>query len=211
MTSEPASFRELKGIGPATEARLHEAGVTAWEALSAVVDALAATRAFSGDTRKDLAGALADRVEVGGRPAPHPTASDPVPEPAPDPIPEPAPVPEPAPARARSDFAVMLDAGRALGGARRTVELTVDAGRAPGGAGPAGVDYRATLAGRAYGQATAAGWAALATQRGRGRRPGRLPLRFEAVELPEGLQRLRLELTLHLAEPALEPPVLALA
>jgi hypothetical protein len=202
MTSEPASFRELKGIGPATEARLHEAGVTSWEALAAVVDALAANRAFSGDTLKDLAGALADRVEVGGRPAPHPTA------PVPQPVPDPDPIPDPVPARARSDFALMLDAGRALGGARRTVELSVDAGA---GGEPAGFEYRARLAGRPYGQARGAGWAALAEQRGRGRRPGRLPLRFEAVDLPEGLQRLRLELTLHLAEPTLEPPVLALA
>ena len=37
MSESLARFRELKGVGPAIEARLHEAGVFTWEALSQVI------------------------------------------------------------------------------------------------------------------------------------------------------------------------------
>src|SRR5262245_58129783 len=54
-----ASFRDLKGIGPATEARLHETGIYTWEALAVAATALAAVR--EGDTPRDVASAVAAR------------------------------------------------------------------------------------------------------------------------------------------------------
>ncbi len=50
MSQSLASLRDLKGIGPATEARLHKAGVYTWEALGAAASALAAVRG-DGDMR----------------------------------------------------------------------------------------------------------------------------------------------------------------
>jgi hypothetical protein len=264
-----ASFRELKGIGPATEARLHEAGVYTWETLSEVVEILSRLRAGpGGDTLRELAGQLENRRSAAGAASPRrvdgergeafvvriAVAGDgrPVrssvthvrtqteqpllgwapqelirlieeqaglsvaaPEPAPAPPPElpdgepSASAPEPAaPSRASAEHLVVLDAGRAIGGGSgRTIELAVATNRV---GDPASFEYRATLAGRPYGQA-AGSWTALASQEGRGRPPARLPVRFEAVELPPGLQRLRLELALRLAEPREQAPALALA
>ena len=54
MSDALASFRDLKGVGPAIEARLHEAGVYSWQALAEVVDALGSIRRGSGDTLRDL-------------------------------------------------------------------------------------------------------------------------------------------------------------
>jgi hypothetical protein len=153
----------------------------------------------------------------GAEPAPPPEASDPepaaaAPEPAPAaaaPEPEPAaaaPEPEPA-AAAPPEHLVVLDAGRAIGGSSRTIELAVATNRL---GDPASFEYRATLAGRPYGD-TDGPWTDLASQEGRGRPPARLPVRFEAVDLPPGLQRLRLELALRLAEPRDQAPALALA
>src|SRR5580693_4449328 len=69
MSESLASFRDLKGIGPATEARLHEAGVYTWEALGAAASALAAVCA-SGDTLREVANlAAAQRTGAGGQPA----------------------------------------------------------------------------------------------------------------------------------------------
>ena len=48
MSESLASFRDLKGIGPATEARLTRRVYT-WEALGAAASALAAVRG-NGDT-----------------------------------------------------------------------------------------------------------------------------------------------------------------
>ncbi len=55
-----ARFRDLKGIGPATEARLHESGIYTWEALAVAATALAAVRG-EGDTLRDVANAVAAR------------------------------------------------------------------------------------------------------------------------------------------------------
>jgi hypothetical protein len=78
----------------------------------------------------------------------------------------------------------------------------------------AGVEfgYRATLAGRPYGQASSTGPARtnLATRTGRGQPPERLLLLFEAVELPAGIQRLRLELMLRPQSPTRRAPTLEL-
>src|SRR5215510_7142572 len=58
MGESLASFRDLKGIGPATEARLHETGVYTWDALATVATALASVRG-SGDTPREIANAVA--------------------------------------------------------------------------------------------------------------------------------------------------------
>jgi hypothetical protein len=116
-----------------------------------------------------------------------------------------AEAPEPVP-QTPEEHLVVLDAGRAIGGAARTIELVVATNRM--GGPPAGFEYRATLAGRPYG--TAASWTPLATEAGRGRPPASLPVRFEAVAIPPGLQRLRLEMALRLAEPLQEQPRLSL-
>ncbi|HEU0285407.1 MAG TPA: hypothetical protein VFR22_00095 [Nocardioidaceae bacterium] len=65
MGESLASFRDLKGIGPATEARLHETGVYTWDALSTVATALASVRS-SGDTPRDIANAIAARRAEAG-------------------------------------------------------------------------------------------------------------------------------------------------
>ena len=260
MRESLASFRELKGIGPATEARLHAAGVTTWEALSEVVETLGRLGACTGDHFRELAGQIAERRSAAGLSGPRPDGErseafvvrialagdgQPVrttvthartqteqplagwspaavirliesqsglvlasrPAPAPESVPVPAP---PAPSPVPSEHLVVLDAGRAIGGSSRTVELAVATNRA---GVPASFEYRATLAGRPYGEAddAAATWTVLASDGGRGRPPARLPVRFEAVELPPGLQRLRLELALQLARPRAEAPTLALA
>jgi hypothetical protein len=260
MHDSLASFRELKGIGPATEARLHAAGVYTWEALSEVVETLGKLGACGGDHFRELAGQIAERrpaeaasprrgdgerseafvVRIAlagdGQPvrstvthvrtqteqplagwspaavirliesqAALPRRSRPAEEDeaASDPVPDPAPAPAP------SEHLVVLDAGRAIGGSRRTIELVVQTNRM---GDPASFEYRATLAGRPYGGAgDATSWTVLSSDAGRGRPPARLPVRFEAVELPPGLHRLRLELDLRLARPRAEAPALALA
>jgi hypothetical protein len=288
MRESLASFRELKGIGPATEARLHAAGVYTWEALSEVVETLGKLGACTGDHFRELAGQIAERRPTAGAASPRrgdaerseafvvrialardgqpvrstvthvqtqteqplagwspaavirliesqaalsrpprpaeeteaassDSAPDPAsvpPDPAPpdaalDPAPAPAPAAYPAPPPVPSEHLIVLDAGRAIGGSRRTVELVVQTNRM---GDPASFEYRATLAGRPYGEAgDATPWTVLGSDAGRGRPPARLPVRFEAVELPPGLQRLRLELALRLARPRAEAPPLALA
>ena len=54
MGESLASFRELKGIGPATEARLHESGILTWETLAVAATALAAVHG-EGETLRDVA------------------------------------------------------------------------------------------------------------------------------------------------------------
>lgn len=65
MGESLASFRDLKGIGPATEARLHETGVYTWDALATVATALALVRG-SGDTPREIANAVAARRAEAG-------------------------------------------------------------------------------------------------------------------------------------------------
>jgi hypothetical protein len=124
--------------------------------------------------------------------------------------PAPAPSVKPAPAWSASrDHVVVLDAGKAIGGARRDIELVVETSQVA----HAEFEYRATLAGRSYGHATqpAPSWTTLARRTGRASPPDRLPLRFEAVELPHGVQRLRLEVAMRLPTPKERTPSLALA
>jgi hypothetical protein len=70
MSESLASFRELKGIGPAIEARLREAGVYTWEALAEVVEILSRLRAGTGDTLRELAGQIEDRRSAAGAESP---------------------------------------------------------------------------------------------------------------------------------------------
>lgn len=54
MNEALADFRELDGIGPAIEARLHEAGVYTWAALSDVLTALVRVRGVASDALRGL-------------------------------------------------------------------------------------------------------------------------------------------------------------
>jgi hypothetical protein len=187
--SEPlASFRELKGVGPAIEARLHAAGVLTWDALAQVAAALASVRGATGESLQDLSARIAE----------HATAA--------------AQGQAAAPARRPSRVHVaVLDAGKAIGGATRDIELdlaTSQAGEVPE------LEYQATLSGRPFGQAEVEGpsaWMTLARQAGRVSGADRLPLRFPAVALPAGIHRLRVEVALRLPEPTEDAPKLALA
>lgn len=64
MGSSYARFRDLKGIGPATEARLHATGIHTWDALAVAASALAAVRG-DGESRRDVASAIAARRTEG--------------------------------------------------------------------------------------------------------------------------------------------------
>ncbi len=71
MPSSIASFRDLKGVGPATEARLHDAGIYTWDALATAASALAAVR-DCGTTPREVADAVAARgAEADDRMSPH--------------------------------------------------------------------------------------------------------------------------------------------
>ncbi len=260
MSDVLASFRELKGIGPATEAKLHEAGVYSWATLSEVVTALGNVRGGNGDTLRDLSVQIAGRASAAGGASASPLPSgerseafivrmslttDGLPmrstvthvrtqteQPwvgwSPDDVirfieqqaslkvaPAPAPVKRTAaPAQARAatpsrDHVIALDVGNVIGGRRRSIELVVSTAKV---APRAEFEYRATLAGRPYGQATTAdpAWTNLAGHTGRGQPPDRLPLHFEAVDLPPGVQRLKLEMMLRLQSPTRRAPKLEL-
>lgn len=62
MSDEFASFRELRGIGPAIETRLHQAGLHTWQSLSDVLLALNSIRGRTGDTLRELAELAAARA-----------------------------------------------------------------------------------------------------------------------------------------------------
>jgi hypothetical protein len=280
MSESLARFRELKGIGPATEARLHEAGLYTWESFAEVLSVLAMASRGGGTLRELSHDVTARALEAGGDPAPRPPkgerseafvvrlalgrggrplrstvtsvrtqaeqpwagwdpaaavqfieeqagvaagpararrlrTGDPGPQrEAADPAAEPQtqqavakddsppPVATPAPTR---DHVVILDAGKAIGGAPRELTLAVStAGMEEEGE----FAYRARLSGRALGRG--AGWQTLADDRGVGHPPQTLPLRFAAAALPPGVHRLRLELALRLPSPQRRPPPLVL-
>ena len=268
MSESLASFRDLKGIGPATEARLYEAGIYTWAALGAAASALAAVRS-NGDTLHEVANLVAaQRIEAGGQEALRlpggerleafvlrmTLAADGEPRrctvthvrtvaeqawagwaPAelarfveersgllikPSPAEEPSRRSDrvstpaqhrrasPPPQRRSRDHLVVLDAGKAIGGASRDIDLVVTNPRAAG----ADFDYRATLAARRLGESDAGeGWTSVASHAGTSH-PGReLSLRFHAVQLPAGIHRLKLLLEVKLAAPTRQPPALALA
>jgi hypothetical protein len=268
MSESLASFRDLKGIGPATEARLHEAGVYTWEALGAVASALAAVRGGR-DTLREVANVVAaQRSEAGGQAALRlpggecleafvlrmMLAADDEPRrctvthvrtgaeqawagwiPAelvgfieqhsglrigPSPAKEPPRGgdsrpppsrhrrPSPSPQRPSRNHLVVLDAGKAIGGASKDVDLVVTNTRTAG----ADFDYRATLAARELGaRDTGEGWTSVASRAGTGHPACELPLRFPAVQLPTGIHRLQLRLEVNLPAPRRQAPALALA
>lgn len=266
MSESLASFRDLKGIGPATETRLHEAGVYTWEALGAAASALAAVRG-NGDTLREVADLVAaQRTEAGGQAAPRlpggerleafvlrmSMAADGEPrrctvthvrtvaeqawagwapaelarfieehsglrigaarEPSRD-----GRRVSPPPQRRRAsasgqppsrDHIVILDAGKAIGGTSRDIDLVVTNTREAG----ADFGYRATLAARRLGAGdTGEGWTTLASHVGTGHPERELALRFPAVQMPAGIHRLQLRLEVNLPAPARRRPALAIA
>jgi hypothetical protein len=109
---------------------------------------------------------------------------------------------------------VVIDAGKAIGGASRDIELAVADSRAK----VTEFDYRATLAARPLGAGAngGEGWTTVAghagtSHPGTGSPAHELALRFPGVRLPPGIQRLQLRLEVKLAAPARQPPALALA
>jgi hypothetical protein len=261
-----ASFRDLKGIGPATEARLHEKGIYTWEALAAAASALAAVRGY-GDTLRDVANVVAarraererlaaarpqgdgERLEsfvlrislaadgepqrcqvthvrtmaeqawagwtpaelatfiqqhagIRLRPASHekpPRDNEQASPPQPETVSRTAP---------SEDHLVVLDAGKAIGGGSRDINLVITNTLAARG----DFDYRATLAARRLGTGdNGEGWTTVATRTGAGSPPREVALSFPAVQLPPGIHRLRLCVEVRLAVPTSEPPALALA
>ena len=267
MSDSLASFRELKGVGPATEARLHEAGVFTWEALSQVAAALGSVRGATGVSHHDRSGRIAEHAAGAGASGPRPPNADrneafivrivvadgggepirstmihvrtqtersstgwsgdellrfieehagmPVgaaPAAADERAAEQAPADQAATAPHRRPSRVhvaVLDAGKAIGGASRDIELdlaTDKVGEVPE------LEYQATLSGRPFGEAgRPSTWTTLARQAGRVAVSDRLPLRFAAVALPPGIQRLRVEVALRLPDPAEDAPKLAIA
>ena len=266
MSDSLASFRELKGVGPATEARLHEAGVFTWEALSQVAAALGSVRGATGESLHDLSGRIAEHAAAAGASGPRPPNAErneafivrivvadggepirstmthvrtqaersstgwsgdellgfieehagmPVgaaPAAADERAAEQAPADQAATAPRRRPSRVhvaVLDAGKAIGGASRDLELdlaTDKVGDVPE------LEYQATLSGRPFGEAgRPSTWTTLARQAGRVAVSDRLPLRFAAVALPPGIQRLRVEVALRLPDPAEDAPKLAIA
>jgi len=267
-----ASFRDLKGIGPATEARLHETGVYTWEALAAAASALASVRG-NGDTLREIANAVAARrtdagegradsrppgggerleafvlrmsltaagepqrcevthvrtmagqiwagwrpTELAGfiqkhakiRPGPAPRKETSRKE-SPDRAPASQPPRRqggPSQETPSSDHVLVFDAGMAIGGVSRDVNLVVTNTRSTGGA----FGYRATLAARGLGHGqNGEGWITLATRAGTGSAGDELALGFEGVQLPSGIYRLQLRLEVNLPVPARRPPALAL-
>ena len=261
MSESLARFRDLKGVGPAIEARLHEAGVFTWEALSQVAAALGGIRSATGETLQDLSDRIAEQASAVGASGPRPPnaerkeafivrialadGGEPIrstmthvrtqteqssagwsgdevvrfieehanilsaatPAAAEQPAAEePAAVPARRPSRVH---VAVLDAGKAIGGADRDIELVLATDKV---AGIPELDYQATLSGRPFGQGTdPLAWTTLARQAGRVSVSDRLPLRFTAVALPPGVQRLRVEVALRFPEPTEDGPKLALA
>jgi hypothetical protein len=60
MSTPLARFRDLRGVGPATEARLHEAGLYTWESLADVLSALGNVK--GGESVRELADLVAGHL-----------------------------------------------------------------------------------------------------------------------------------------------------
>jgi hypothetical protein len=211
MSDELANFRELPGIGPATEAELHEAGVRTWSSLAAVLGALGHVRGVVGDALRALRQQARDRASEAAMvsdagPAAAVTAvtaGD-----ATDDAGAPATVDRNTPTAdaAGLHHRVLLDAGKVVGGQARAVDLTLSTADA---AEPEPFAYDARLAARRYG-APDAGWVPLGRHVGNGQPPDTLPLHFGDVDLSPGLHRLRLDVTLTVGTPARTMPPLTL-
>jgi hypothetical protein len=208
MSDELANFRELPGIGPTTEAQLHEAGVRTWSSLAAVLGALGHVRGVVGDALRALRQQARERASEAAMvsdagPAAAVTAGD-----ATDDAGAPATVDRNTPTAdaAGLHHRVLLDAGKVVGGQARAVDLTLSTADA---AEPEPFAYDARLAARRYG-APDAGWVPLGRHVGNGQPPDTLPLHFDDVDLPPGLHRLRLDVTLTVGTPTRTTPPLTL-
>jgi hypothetical protein len=114
--------------------------------------------------------------------------------------------PAPAVAEPTRDQVAVLDAGRTAGGCRN-LAFTVSTDNAPD---IGTFTYRAELRSRTYGAPDTEEWTTRAELSGTGHAPQPLRVTFEAVDLPPGLQRLRLRLNLRLAESRPRTPELEL-
>jgi len=276
MSQPLASFRDLKGIGPATEARLHESGIYSWEALAVAATALAGVRG-EGESLREVANAVVARRTEEEEQATAPSLPDGERleafvvrmaltgkgEPQRSEVThvrtmadqtwagwtptqlvafiekhagiqkhsevrvEPAPREEkpsrngsevPAESQRRRDAAprqpvssehvVVLDAGKAIGGSSRDINLVITNTRAAGG----DFGYRATLAARRFGPgANNEGWTVVGSRTGTGSAASEVALGFPAIELPAGIHSLQLRLEVNLPAPTSRPPALALA
>ena len=218
MGSSFARFRDLSGIGPTTEARLHAAGIHTWDALAVAATALAGVRG-EGGTPRDVANAVAARrAEAREEDAPgdeNNSVVGPDDAPAAEPVPDDPPAARPRRRRERprlgppsSDHLVVLDAGKAIGGGSRNIRLVVTDTRAADGE----FGYRATLAARELGNGgNGAGWTTVGSRAGKGVAPGEVALAFPEVHLPPGVHRLELRMEVRLPAPTKRPPVLRLA
>lgn len=66
MNETLARFRELTGIGPATEARLHDAGIYTWTALANVLGVITQAQGRGGITIRELSDLAAARTRGAG-------------------------------------------------------------------------------------------------------------------------------------------------
>lgn len=62
MMTVDAQFHELKGIGPAAEAKLHESGIRTWAALAETLDALARVKGVDASMLRGLRNEARNRV-----------------------------------------------------------------------------------------------------------------------------------------------------
>lgn len=165
-------------------------------------------QAWAGWTPAELARFIEDHSDLRIGPSP---AESPAGEPSSDGDRVPPPSRHRAsapPQRPSRDHLIILDAGKAIGGASRDIDLVVTNTRATG----ADFGYRATLAARRLGAGgTGQDLISLASHAGTGHPASELPLRFPAVQLPTGVHRLQLLLEVNLPAPARQPPAPALA
>lgn len=213
MSDDLARFRELHGIGPTTEAELHQAGIRTWDDIASVTTALmrargvatTAVRAIRDQARDraskaalasdagapDRAGDADERMSAGGD-GDHASRTPPT-----------------AAVRTHELSAVRqhltVDAGKRLGGRVQEVDIALDAG--DDGDGQTMIGYDARLLGRPYGTPDGP-WRPVGRQAARGRPPRRL--RFHGVALAPGLHRLRLDVTVT-TTPGATTPQLAIA
>lgn len=205
MSDNDARFRTLKRIGPAIEAELHDAGVRTWASLAAVLTALIRVRGVATDALRALRdqASEADRASDAApaaderdghepdRDAPAGGMSDDAP-----------PVPDTSPPQGGTEALehhLVLDAGKALGGRTRTVDLSLATAELDDG-----FAYDATLVGRIYGAPDE--WTTLGRHSGQGR-TSPVPLQFAEIDLAPGLHQLRLDLTVTLPTPRDRPAV----
>lgn len=182
MSDNPAPFRELHGVGPATEARLHAAGVDTWEALSEILTALSRVRGVATDTLRAMTEQATDLASEA--------------QPASDAGPSGADVDEAATAHHTT-----LDAGRTIGGRQRPIHVAVSTAH-----DDVAFAYAATLRARPYGATAATDWTTVAQATGRTTPPEPIDVRGDAAGLPSGLHRLRLDVDVMLAAPRTTAP-----